>query len=568
MPKKRESLSRRVSAGAVGKRLGRTRASRAGSGEIELTLLRRDKRGISRATKERADPKKVAIFAIDCWHWHWCTTWRSRAGSLIPRFNYSFDSARKLGMTIVFSPTNSMRDMNELPQRQATLALLDHPLPMLANLSDPYPGAIRWGMCECGLGEACFYNNNNNNQHPDLKMEADEFIALTQQEAYNVLKERDITHIIYTGFATNMCMWGKPTGMKYMRQFGFKCCFARDMTEAITGYLEESFNPTRGTMEVIETMERDLAPSIDMEQTLRKAGAWEGNPVLDYVHLAPWGRLFGGAVYPVPIQVELVCRHVPGAELRYTLDGSDPTPTSPIYQKPITVGEVAGGTWTNELNQQSSATTSVQGAIVLKAAGFKGRKLVTRISEATYCKYPPWPDPPQVFVSDLKPLQELVGEVKPNSYAVKKAARFNRSVDGNVLTNRDRKFSKGIGVQAPSELVYSLEPTYKRFVATAGVDDECMRWDYPDGLEQWPQWSRPIHEPTSYRLNQIVFEVLIDGKTMTRTPPLFNGVLGWGIDVEIPVGAQQLILRVKDVDSRFTDPHGHGDWLDAGFVTS
>lgn len=568
MPKKRESLSRGVSPGAVGRGLGRTQTSRAGSGGIELTLLRRDKRSIPHTTQERVDPQKVAIFAIDCWHWHWCRTWRSRAGSLIPRFNYSFDSARKLGMTIVFSPTNSMRDMNELPQRQATLALPDYPLPALANLPDPYPGAIRWGMCECGLGEACFYNNNNNNQHPDLKMEADEFIALTQQEAYNVLKERGITHIIYSGFATNMCMWGKPTGMKYMRQFGFKCCFARDMTEAITGYLEESFNPTRGTMEVIAAVERDLAPSIDMEQTLRKGGVWEGNPVLDYVHLAPWGRLFGGAVYPVPIQVELVCRHVPGAELRYTMDGSDPTPASPIYQKPITVGEVAGGTWTNELNQRSAATASVHGAIVLKAAGFKGRKLLTRISEAKYWKYPPWPDPPQVFVSDLKPLQEFVGEVKPNSYAVKKAARFNRSVDGNVLTNRDRKFSKGIGVQAPSELVYPLEPTYKRFVGTAGVDDECMRWDYPDGLEQWPQWSRPIHGPTSYRLNQIVFEVLIDGKTMTRTPPLFNGVSCWGIDVEIPLGAQQLILRVKDVDSRFTDPHGHGDWLDAGFVTS
>jgi hypothetical protein len=204
----------------------------------------------------------------------------------------------------------------------------------------------------------------------------------------------------------------------------------------------------------------------------------------------------------------------------------------------------------------------------LKAAGFKGDKPATRISEAKYWKYPAWPDPPQVFVSDLKPLQEFCAEVKPNSYAAKKGARFNRSADGNVLTNHDRKFGKGIGVQAPNELVFALAPDYKRFVATAGVDDECMRWDYPDGLEQWPQWSQPIHGPTSYRLSQIVFEVLIDGTTMTETPPLFNGVLGWGIDVEIPEGSKKLTLRVKDVESRFTDPHGHGDWLDAGFITS
>ena len=165
-------------------------------------------------------------------------------------------------------------------------------------------------------------------------MTTDDFIALTQQEAYNILKSEGITHILYTGFATNMCMWGKPTGMKYMRQFGFRCLFARDMTEAITGYLEESFNPTRGTLEVIEVIERHLAPSIDMKQTLCKAGVWQGDPVLDHVHIAPWGRMFGGPAYPIPIQVELTCRHVPGAELRYTLDGSDPTPTSQPIKAP------------------------------------------------------------------------------------------------------------------------------------------------------------------------------------------------------------------------------------------
>ena len=565
---RRELLGYGVNASVFGALASTPTSLWSATGSIELTLQTRDKRGIRQTATERVDSRKVAIIAVDCWHYHWCRTWRSRAGSLIPRFNYCFDAARKLGMTLVFSPTNAMRDLNESPQRRATLALPNHPLPALLNLADPYPGAIRYGMCECGLGEACFYTNNVNNQHPDLKMTTDDFIALTQQEAYNIFKERGITHIIYTGFATNMCMWGKPTGMKFMRQFGFRCLFARDLTEAITGYLEEGFSPTRGTVEVIELIERDLAPSIDMEQTLRKAGMWQGEPVLDFVHISPWGRLFGGAAYPVPIQVELACRHVPGAELRYTLDGLDPTPASALYQAPIKLGDIVGGTWQKEFSERPGATLSFDSTILLKAAGFKGEKPVTRISEAKYWKYPAWPDPPQVFVSDLKPLHELVGEVKPNSYALKKAARLNRSVDGNVLTNRDRKFCRGIGVQAPSELVFPLEPKYKRFVATVGVDDECMRWDNPDGLEQWPQWSRPIRGTTSYRISQIIFEVVIDGRTVTQTPPLFNGVLGWGIDVEIPEGAQQLTLRVKDVESRFTDPHGHGDWLDAGFIST
>ena len=30
--------------------------------------------------------------------------------------------------------------------------------------------------------------------------------------------------------------------------------------------------------------------------------------------------------------------------------------------------------------------------------------------------------------------------------------------------------------------------------------------------------------------------------------------------------ARHITLAVEDVESRFTDPHGHGDWLNAGFL--
>ena len=94
-----------------------------------------------------------------------------------------------------------------------------------------------------------------------------------------------------------------------------------------------------------------------------------------------------------------------------------------------------------------------------------------------------------------------------------------------------------------------------------------MRWDHPDGLQQWPQWSKPILGTTSYRISQIVFEVRIDGRSVAETPPLFNGDRAWGIDVAIVSAGREITLIVKDVDSRITDPHGHGDWLNAGFVT-
>jgi nicotinamidase-related amidase len=539
-------LSRRdlLKTGAAFGVAGGTLKSSTSDRRIELGFRTRDRDGRIHEATERVDPKRIAVIAVDVWHYHWCRTWRSRAGSLIPRFNQSFDAARRLGITMVFSPTEAMRDLNESPQRKATLALSQCPLPQPKNLPDPYTDNLRYGKCECGAGDECYRCYNSNNQHPDLRMAESDFIAITEQEAFNVLRGRGITHIIYTGFATNVCLWSKPIGLKYTRQLGFRCMVARDLTESETGYIEESFNPTRGTLEVIAQIERDLAPSLDLEQTLRRAGAWADDPVLDFVHIAPWGRYFGGVGFDVPVQAELTCRHVAGADLRYTLDGNDPTPTSPRYQHPI----------------------QIDNTVTLKAAGFKGEKPVTRISEAHYWKYPSVPDPPEVFVSDLDLVHEVIGEIRPHSYAVQKKARSNRSVDGHALSNRDGKYVKGIGVQSPAELVFEIKPAYKRFVALAGVDDECMRWDFPDGLEQWPQWSRPIHGPTSYRVSQIVFEVRIDGHRVAETPPMFNGDRAWGIDVEIPAGSHEITLVVRDVDSRITDPHGHGDWLNAGFV--
>jgi hypothetical protein len=285
---------------------------------------------------------------------------------------------------------------------------------------------------------------------------------------------------------------------------------------------------------------------MDLEQTLRLARAWDGDPVIDAVHIAPWGRFFGSPVYPIPIQAELTCRHQPGAELRFTLDGSEPGTESPRYVQPIKIDRT----------------------LTLKAAGFRNGRPVTRVSVANYWKLPPVPDPPHVFVSDLEPASVWTADARPGSHAVRKEPQFGKSVDGNVLSNRDCKFFKGIGVQAPSRLVFQVKPEYRRFVALVGVDDECMRWDSPGGLKQWPQWSRPLDSPTSYRLSQIVFKVAFDGTPSLETPALFNGDKAWGINVAVPEGAKLIELSVEDVDSRITDPHGHGDWLNAGFLTA
>jgi hypothetical protein len=54
-----------------------------------------------------------------------------------------------------------------------------------------------------------------------------------------------------------------------------------------------------------------------------------GRPVLDPPLMSPGGGTFGGSV-----EVSLAERE-PGADIRYTLDGSVPDPSDPRYETPI-----------------------------------------------------------------------------------------------------------------------------------------------------------------------------------------------------------------------------------------
>jgi len=514
--------------------------------EVTLNFKFRDSSGKTYFNKESIDAKKVAIIVMDTWDYHWCRSWRNRAASLIPRMNKTLEGARKLGITILFSPTNAMRDMHNTRQRKATLQLPFHQIPESLNLLEEGASPFLSGNCECGYGHACFVTHNVNNQHPQLVMSDEDFIAVTLQEAYNVLAEKGITHVILAGFATNVCVWGKPAGLKNLLNAGFQCAIASDLTEAITQYAEDVFNPTDGTLQSLALIEQKFAPTILMEELLNTEGVWEEEAMLDYAHIIPWSRFFGHSATTHHIQVEINCRFHPNAEFRYTLDGSEPTFSSPLYEKPIKISE------SSQLN----------------VAGFIGEMQVTRVSRADYWKLPEIPELPDLYISDLKPIREITGEVKADSYAVEKSAKFNKSVNLNSLSNRGLKFPKGIGVQSHSELTYTIEANYQKFVALAAVDDECTKWDNPGGLQRWPQWEKPLTEPTSYRISKIIFEVFIDGKLMVTTPTLNNGDMPWGIEVEIPKGSKEITLLVRDDKKMSGDWHGHGDWLNAGFLTS
>jgi len=140
------------------------------------------------------------------------------------------------------------------------------------------------------------------------------------------------------------------------------------------------------------------------------------------------------------------------------------------------------------------------------------------------------PPQPDVYLSDLKPLKSVAGWGGP--------PKMDRSIQGKPLRVNGLTFAKGIGTHAHSEIVFALGPAWRRFVASAGCDDESS--------------------------GSIVFEVHSDATLLARSRVMLRKQI-WHFDVAVPVGSRELRLVVTDGGNGISNDHA--DWLNAGFVT-
>jgi hypothetical protein len=118
--------------------------------------------------------------------------------------------------------------------------------------------------------------------------------------------------------------------------------------------------------------------------------------------------------------------------------------------------------------------------------------------------------------------------------------RSDRSIQDHPLTVAGKTYARGLGVHAVSEVAYELRPEYRRFVAIVGVDDE-MR---------------------DYTAASITFRVLADDALLAESPVLRLGD-AWAFDEPIPSAAKLLRLVVTDAADGINCDHA--DWAEAGF---
>jgi nicotinamidase-related amidase len=476
---------------------------------------------------EDIDSSKVAVVVVDPWNYHWCMTACQRVSAMAPRWNRALECARGLGMPVLWAPSDVAGNYAGHPQRERALGVRLVPVPKAREMP-PARFTAPIGRCMCGPGIHCIVNYGQDAMCPDLIVGDDDLIASSTEEVYSLLRERGITHVIYLGLHTNMCLFGKPGALKYMVQAGLNCMLARDMNDAFTSYNPQTgFTPDQGTRQTDEDLERAGVPTINVVDEWRKAGVWNDGWTVETVRITPWGKRQRPYFFEGLTTVTLSAPWLENVQVRYTLDGSEPGPASALYQKPLQVTETAE----------------------LKTAAFRDGKRVSVPASACFVRLPARPPKPDVFLDGLKDVVDPYAAIGPEYAAFLWMPKVGKSFDGQSLRIRQKLYEKGIGLRATAGVRYELKPEFERFVALAGIDDNLVE----QGLGR-----------NKVRHCSVVFRVFIDGNMAAESPVMRISQEPWRFDVKVPPGSRY--LRIVCMDASGPSPYDLGDWVDAGFV--
>jgi hypothetical protein len=102
-----------------------------------------------------------------------------------------------------------------------------------------------------------------------LRMDERDAVSDSGVEIWNLLEERGIDNVILMGVHTNMCVLGRPFGLRQMAKNGRHVVLMRDMTDTM-------YNPAawphvshfRGTDLIVEHIEKFVCPTVTSDQVL------------------------------------------------------------------------------------------------------------------------------------------------------------------------------------------------------------------------------------------------------------------------------------------------------------
>lgn len=250
-----------------------------------------DHRFERRTKAERWNPEETAIVVCDVWDKHHCLNAVRRMEEFLPRMNELLTKSREMGVVIIHSPSDCMSAYDGLPPRlRAVNAPKASTLPKDAEFwcsgipteehaeypidqsdggedDDPAEHA-KWAAELKALGRNPGMPWKT--QSPMIEIDNDrDYISDRGDEVWNILEAHNIKNVVLVGVHTNMCVLGRPFGLRQMARNGKHVVLMRDLTDCM-------YNPKRwpyvdhftGNDLIVSHVERYVCPTVTSDQVL------------------------------------------------------------------------------------------------------------------------------------------------------------------------------------------------------------------------------------------------------------------------------------------------------------
>jgi nicotinamidase-related amidase len=238
----------------------------------------------SAAGDEAAQPKTVlrtdweaaraAVIVCDMWDAHHCVTAARRAAEMAPRVNAVVGDLREQGALIVHSPGGCMDFYSGTPARLRAIhaPYAQAPVPIDWNEWEDDEVAVLPttltvpGPCSCDSAEPCAEARPPypwTRQTSVIDIGPDDAVSDDGQEVFNLLEHRGIEDVIVLGVHTNICVLGRPYGIRQLVHLGKRPVLCRDLTDS---FHRDPRGHFWGTEQVIAHIERRWCPTVTSDQ--------------------------------------------------------------------------------------------------------------------------------------------------------------------------------------------------------------------------------------------------------------------------------------------------------------
>ncbi|MEJ7812747.1 MAG: hypothetical protein WKG32_20200 [Gemmatimonadaceae bacterium] len=221
-----------------------------------------------------ATRQATAVIICDMWDAHHCMTAARRVAEMAPRMNTVVSGLREQGALIVHAPGGCVDFYSDTPARRRAIQ---------APRAQA-PGPIDWngwehdeatalpttltapGPCSCDSAEPCGEAGPPypwTRQTPLIEIGPDDAVSDDGQELFNLLEHRGIGDVIVMGVHTNICVLGRPYGIRQLVYWGKRPVLCRDLTDS---FHRDPRGHCWGTEAVVAHIERRWCPTVTSDQ--------------------------------------------------------------------------------------------------------------------------------------------------------------------------------------------------------------------------------------------------------------------------------------------------------------